>query len=94
MEVRYSTHVQFKLKVRNIAPEVPRRIYFESNQRYKNHHTVRFVAIMTVYYHRRHTVMMIAYDQHPEYAEIITIHPITKDQIKDRLASGRWTYEE
>jgi len=93
MEVRHSSHLQFKLRVRKISETLPERIYRESKQRYQNHHTLRHIAVMQVYYKRRRTLMMIAYDQFADYAEIVTIHPITKDQIQDRVRIGRWTYE-
>jgi hypothetical protein len=93
MEVKYSKHLRFKLRVRGIPQDMPERIYRESNQRYYNHHTLRHIAVMQVYYRRRRTWMMIAYDQFPDRVEIVTIHPITKRQIRERLKRGRWTHE-
>ena len=80
--------------MRKIPEKMPERIYRESKQRYYNHHSLRHIAIMEVYYHRRRTLMMIAYDQFPEYAEIVTIHPVTRKQIRERLRAGRWTDEK
>jgi hypothetical protein len=37
--------------------------------------------------------MMIAYDEFEDYTEIVTIHPVEKQQIQSRVRSGRWTYE-
>ena len=72
MQVKYSDHLQFKIRVREIPASLPERIYRESAQRYYNHHTLRHIAVMQVYYQRRRTLMMIAYDQHPDHVEIIT----------------------
>lgn len=94
MEIRYSDHLRFKLRVRDIPGQVPERIYRESRQRYDNHHTLRHIAVMQVHYHRHRTLMMIAYDRRADHVEIVTIHPITKDQIQERLRTGRWTYEQ
>lgn len=94
MEIKYSDHLQFKIRVRRISEGIPGRIYRESTQRYYNHHTLRHIAVMQVYYQRRRTLMMIAYDQHPDHVEIITIHPIARQQVQDRLNSGRWTHEQ
>lgn len=88
MEVRYSAHLRFKLQVRKIPADLPERIYRESNQRFFNHHSVRHIAVMETRYQHRRTLMMIAYDQFPDYVEIITIHPITKTQIEERLQNG------
>lgn len=34
--------------------------------------------------------MMIAYDMEADRVEIITIHPIKEEQIRNRLNTGRW----
>lgn len=94
MEIRYSDHLRFKLRVREIPERIPEWIYRESRQRYYNHHSLRRIAVMEVRYFQRRTLMMIAYDHLPDHVEIVTIHPITQDQIQDRLRTGRWTYEQ
>lgn len=83
MEIRYSNHLRFKMRVRNIPQDLPERLYRESVQRYYNHHTLRHIAVTETHYQRRRTSMMIAYDQFPDRVEILTIHPITK-----------WTHEQ
>lgn len=93
MEVKYSDHLRFKMQVREIPEQMPERIYRESKQRYYNHHSLRRIAVMEVHHKQRRTWMMIAYDQTSDYAEIITLHPVTKDQIQERLRTGRWTHE-
>jgi hypothetical protein len=94
VQVIYSDHLRFKIRVRQIPEDLPERIYRESRQRYYNHHSVRHIAVMETHYQRRRILMMIAYDQLLDHVEIITIHPITKQQIQDRLTTGRWTYEQ
>lgn len=94
MEIKYSRHLQFKITVRKIPEDMPKRIYRECRQRYYNHQSLRHIAVMEVYYNRRRTLMMIAYDQYSDHVEILTIHPITKRQVRDRLQTGRWTYEQ
>jgi hypothetical protein len=93
VEIRYSQHLQFKLGTRRIPSDLPGRIYRESRQRYFNHYSIRHIAVMETLFQQRRTLMMIAYDQFPDYVEIITIHPITKAQIQDRVQRGRWSYE-
>lgn len=93
MRITYSNHLRFKMQARAIPEQMPGQIYLESTQRYYNHHSLRRIAVMEVHYRQRRTLMMIAYDQTSDQAEIITIHPITRDQIQERLRAGRWTYE-
>jgi hypothetical protein len=92
MRVTYSKHLRFKMQQRAIPDSPPERIYRESTQRFYNHHSLRQIAVLEVLYRQHRALMMIAYDQMPEEAEIITIHPITRDQIQDRLRNGRWTH--
>jgi len=92
MRVTSSKHLRFKMQQPAIPDSVPERIYRESRQRFYNHHSLRQIAVLEVLHRQRWVLMMIAYDQTPEEAEIITIHPITRDQIQERLRSGRWTY--
>lgn len=94
MKVIYSKHLCFKMQQRDISESVPGRIYRESTQRFYNHHSLRQIAVSEVFYRQRKVLMMIAYDQMPDEVEIITIHPITREQIQDRLRSGRWTHEQ
>ncbi len=93
MHVVYTDHLKPRLRVRRIPAEMPERIYREAEERYYNHATFRHVAVMSVTYHRRRRKMMIAYDEFPDYVEIMTIHPIESRQISERVLAGRWTYE-
>jgi hypothetical protein len=92
-QIKYSEHLSFKLQVRHISEKLPERIYRQAKERYFDHHTQRHIAILAAIYHNRRQFMMIAYDEFEDYVEIITIHPIEKDQIQSRVTSGRWSYE-
>ncbi len=37
---------------------------------------------------------LVAYDKIEDGIEVITIHPISETEIKQRLESGRWSYEK
>lgn len=91
--VRYSEHLKFKLQIRHIPEKLPERIYHQAKQRYFDHETGRHVAILSALYHRHRQLMMIAYDEFEDYVEIITIHPIEKQQIWHRVTTGRWANE-
>jgi hypothetical protein len=92
-QVKYSEHLKFKLQVRRISEKLPERIYRQAKQRYFDHETGRHVAILSVIYHNHRQLMMIAYDEFEDYIEIVTIHPIEKQQIRHRVISGRWINE-
>lgn len=92
-QVHYSEHLKFKLQVRHISEKLPERIYRQAKQRYFDHETGRHVAILSAIYHNHRWLMMIAYDEFEAYIEIVTIHPIEKQQIRSRVNLGRWTNE-
>ncbi|MBE9471105.1 MAG: hypothetical protein IMY75_03215 [Chloroflexi bacterium] len=93
MRVEYSDYLKFRLTVRGIPGNMPERIYRESQERYYDKATGRHIAVLSVAYHRRRKRMMIAYDEFSDHVEIVTIHPIEKQQIQNRVLSGRWIYE-
>ncbi len=92
-QIEYSEHLKFRLQARQIPEKLPERIYRESKQRYFDHDTGRYVAVLSVLYHQQRCLMMIAFDEFEEDVTIITIHPIEKQQIQSRILSGRWTNE-
>jgi hypothetical protein len=79
--------------VRQIPEKLPERVYRQGKLRYFDHETDRHIAILSTTYHGRRQLMMIAYEEFEDYVEIITVHPIEKQQINSRLEAGRWTNE-
>ncbi len=49
--------------------------------------------ISLVIYKGRQRKMLAAYDRIGEDIEVITVHPISDEQIQRRLSSGRWDHE-
>jgi hypothetical protein len=90
--VEYSQHLKFRLRVRRIPEELPERIYRQAQERYFDNHTGRHIAILSATYHNRRRLMMIAYDEFDDRIEIVTVHPIKRQQIRGRLRSRRWIY--
>ena len=93
MRVVYTDHLKLRLRARRIPKEMPERIYRQAKERYYDHATFRYIAVMSVIYNRRRRKMMIAYDEFPDRVEIVTIHPIEERQISERVLTGRWTHE-
>ena len=91
--VEYSEHLKFRLQMRHIPEKLPERIYRQAKQRYFDHETGRHIAILSTTYHNRRHLMMIAYDEFEDRVEIVTIHPVEKQQIRSRVNSGRWINE-
>ncbi len=53
--------------------------------------TGHMIAVKHVRLRGRAQLLMIAYDTTQHGIEIVTIHPISKEQERSRAKGGRWT---
>ena len=90
MEVRYSKHLQIRLKLRGIDIEVPKRIYERAEERFLDRETGNQVAVQRVQLYGKEREVMIAYQKEEKPAIILTVHPLKKEQKQRKIASGRW----
>jgi hypothetical protein len=90
MKIVYTSHLEFRISLRNIPYHLPRRIFQEANARYYDSLTRHYVALGQVLFEGRHRDMVVVYDKKNNLIEIITVHPIKPYQKQGRVASGRW----
>ncbi|HDN80446.1 MAG: hypothetical protein DRI61_13335 [Chloroflexi bacterium] len=93
IQVVYTEHLKRRLIFRRIPYSLPEEIFHQATERFYDYATMRHIAVMAVQYRGKRRWMMIAYDVFPDRVEIVTIHPIERKQIQQRLLSGRWIYE-
>jgi hypothetical protein len=62
MEITYSKHLQNRLQLRGIDPNLPQRIYEESGERYLDSETGHVVALMRTQLYGNTRDVMIAYE--------------------------------
>lgn len=91
MKVIYTSHLEFRLSIRNIPYNLPRKIFQEANEHYYDNLTKHYIAIHKVkYVVEEYREMIVAYDKKKDLIEIITVHPIRPYQKHSRISSGRW----
>ena len=90
-KARLSTHLQTRLMLRNIPPDLPQRIFLEAEERFTDKQTGHKIATKEVRLHGRQRQVMIAYEEESGTAAIITLHPLKDGQKENRIAAGRWT---
>lgn len=94
MKLRFTDHLKKRLKEREIPLKIVADIFQNVQVRcfdnLRNHH----IVVSTVIYKGKSRKMLAAYDRISIENEVITIHPITDKQIKQRVDSGRWNYEK
>lgn len=90
MEIRYSRHLQTRLKFRGIHPDLPRKIYEEAEERFFDKETGNQVAVKRIELYGKERDVMIVYRTQADHAIILTVHPLKEGQKDNRIASGRW----
>ncbi len=94
VDVKYTAHLEFRLRMRKIPYKLPLTIHRFAEERYFDTATMHHIAIKHVRYGKQRTLFMIAYDKKKETVEIVTIHPISEAQIKARVEGKRWIESE
>jgi len=90
MKIIYTSHLEFRLKIRNIPHHLPRKIFQQAKEHYFDTLTKHCIAIHQVKLEGRVREMALTYDREGDAVEIITVHPIKIYQKQSRINSGRW----
>ena len=76
--------------MREIPYGLPKVVFERGEQRCYDMKEEVEIAILRASLYGRKREIMIAYRREKTYIVFITIHPLKKGQLKNRLASGRW----
>ncbi|OGW94455.1 MAG: hypothetical protein A3K16_04225 [Omnitrophica bacterium RIFCSPLOWO2_01_FULL_45_24] len=85
----YTSHLEFRLNVRNIPHNLPKRIFQEAKEHYYDSATGHCMAIGKYEFEGKIRDVALTYDDKRYAIEIITIHPIRPYQKHSRINSGR-----
>lgn len=90
MEIIYTSHLKFRLKIRNIPYDLPLKVFKQAKEHYYDNLTRHYIAIHHVEFVGKLSEMALTYDKKENVIEMITIHPIKLHQKNSRISSGRW----
>jgi len=90
MEILFSDHLNRRLRMRAIAPALPKEIFENAKERYLDAATGHEIAISTSLLYGRMREIMVAYHYEGENVKLLTIHPLKEGQKDNRINSGRW----
>ncbi len=90
MNIIYTAHLKFRLKVRNIPFSLPKKIFKEAKEHYYDSLTGHYVAVHKLKFNNKIREFALTYDNKEDVIEIITIHPLKAYQKITRINSGRW----
>jgi len=94
MKIIYTSHLTFRLKIRNIPDDLPREVFEQAKEHYYDNLTNHYIAIHQVGYGGKIREMAVVYDKGKDSVEIITVHPLKMYQKLSRINSGRWKTHE
>lgn len=94
MKIILQPHLTIRLKQRKIPQNYPNKVFAQSESKYFDTSTGHFIAIKELKYNGRLRPMALAYDIIGAQVQVITIHPISKQEIANKLQRGRWIKNE
>jgi len=89
-KIVYSSHLIFRLKLREIPYDLPREIYQSSKEYYFDKETSKRVAIKKIKFKNKLREIAVIYEEMNNQINLITIHPLKNYQKISRIKSGRW----
>ncbi|MEK7202823.1 MAG: hypothetical protein AAB653_00700 [Patescibacteria group bacterium] len=89
-KIIYSSHLIFRLKLREIPYALPKEIYQTAKEQYFDKETFKRIAIKKVKFKNKLREMAIIYEEINDQINLITIHPLKDYQKISRTKSGRW----
>jgi hypothetical protein len=90
MKLIYTTHLEFRLEIRDIPYDLPSHIFKHANEHYYDTLTKHYVALYKIKFEGKIREMALTYDRKKGAIEIITLHPIRLYQKIRRINSERW----
>ena len=87
--ISYTSHLELRLRIREIPHDLPREIYHEAKERYFDSATGKFVAVSFVKYKGKVREFSLVYEETEEEIRLITIHPLKTYQKLGRIQSKR-----
>lgn len=90
MKIILKPHLKIRLKERAIPQTFPRKILSEPDSKYFDNLTGHYIAIKKLEYYGKLRFMVVAYDIINSEVQIITVHPIASQEIRNKIKRERW----
>ena len=94
MKIVLQPHLKIRLEQRNIPPDYPKRVIIKPDTKYFDILTNHSVAVKRMQYNGKLRPMAVSYDLIGGIIQVITIHPISEQEIENKLKRGRWIQNE
>ncbi len=94
MNILLSSHLKIRLRERKIPQNYPSKILSQPDRQYIDTVTNHSIAVKKLAYNRKVRPMVVVYDIIESEMQVITIHPITDQEIANKLERRRWIKNE
>ena len=89
-KIVYSSHLELRLKIREIPRSLPRDVYQNSRERYFDKETGKNIAIGKIRFKGKLREIIVVYEERGDEIKLITAHPLKALQKVSRIRTGRW----
>lgn len=89
-KIVYTAHLQFRMAIREIENDLPRKIYQKGKEKYYDTKTGYYVIVAEAYYRNKVRQMAVVYQETTDEIRIITIYPLKSYEKISEIGSGRW----
>lgn len=86
--------MKIRLKEREIPQSYTTKILSKPDEKFIDTQTNHRIAVKRLAYNGRTRPMVVAYDIIGKEIQVITIHPSSSQEIKNKISKGRWIKNE
>ena len=90
MKTVLQPHLKIRLEQRNIPQNYPEKIVSSPDAKYFDTQTDHTIAVKSMEHSGKLRPMAVSYDIIVDTIQIITIHPVSEQEIQNKLERGRW----
>jgi hypothetical protein len=88
--IHYTEYMLDRMEFRHVPQRVVEGILLTAIERYFDIETGRFIAVQRVRYHGSYKRLAVAYEEKGGEITAVTVHTVTKRQIRARIQRQRW----
>lgn len=90
MKITLQPHLKIRLIQRKIPQNYPSKVLAKPESEYFDTLTKHSIAVRQLKYNEKLRSMVVAYDIIEEIIQVITIYPISNQEIENRIQRKRW----
>ncbi len=90
MKIEFSKHAEVRLRLRGISKDAVKKVIKGVDSRYYDVETRNLIAFANVKLKAKMRLLCVAYQEVFGITVVVTAHPISEQQARNRILRGRW----